>query len=381
MKKILFVVPSLEVGGTISSLSSIIQVLKDRYEISVFPLAYEGNLNVDFKDILLPKKILTHAYICNYKNTQGLIRILFFIIKILKRVLGLLNIDFEQIIYKSVSTSFSDKYDVAIGFQEGSATKFVSLIQAKTKIAWVHCDYTKYYGCGNELWTYDKFNKIVCVSKYTADSFITSYPTLSKKVSYIHNFMNYDKIISCANLEIEDSRFLRNQFTILSVGRINVVKRFDKIPSIARFLVDKGCKFRWYIIGPNFADDVYKSLLNSIVSESVEEYVCYLGNKFNPYPYLLNSDLLVSLSSTEACPMIFNEAKVLQVPVLTTDFGSAYEFINEGINGEIKPIEEISFTLYKLITDTKYYNSLLDGMRMSEFTSANTYEALYELLD
>lgn len=167
----------------------------------------------------------------------------------------------------------------------------------------------------------------------------------------------------------------------MSVGRINVVKRFDKIPSIARFLVDKGCKFRWYIIGHNFADDVYKSLLNSIVSESVEEYVCYLGNKFNPYPYLLNSDLLVSLSSTEACPMIFNEAKVLQVPVLTTDFGSAYEFINEGINGEIKPIEEISFTLYKLITDTKYYNSLLDGMRMSEFTSANTYEALYELLD
>lgn len=381
MKKILFVIPSLEVGGTVSSLSSIIQSFKGRYDISVFPLAYEGNLNVDFKDTLLPPKISTHAYIGNFTKVHGIKRILFVIVKILKRISKLLDIDLEKIIYKSVSSNFNDIFDVTVGFQEGAATKFVSLIQAQTKIAWIHCDYTKYWGCGRELLIYDKFNKIVCVSKYTADNFTSVYPALSKKTSFIHNLMNYDKIQTCSNREIEDSRFSRDLFTILSIGRINVVKRFDQIPSIARYLIDKGCKFRWYIIGPNFADDVYKSLLNSIASERVEEYVYYLGNKYNPYPYLLNSDLLVSLSSTEACPMIFNEAKVLGLPVLTTDFGSAYEFINDGINGQIKPIEDIPVSLFKLITDKNIYNSILNGMRLSEFNSKQTYESLYQLFD
>lgn len=349
MKKILFVVPSLEVGGTISSLSSIIQVLKDRYEISVFPLAYEGNLNVDFKDILLPKKILTHAYICNYKNTQGLIRILFFIIKILKRVLGLLNIDFEQIIYKSVSTSFSDKYEVAIGFQEGSATKFVSLIQAKTKIAWVHCDYTKYYGCGNELLTYDKFNKIVCVSKFTADRFKYVYPSLSKKVLHIYNLMDMERIKSGSLDEIDDPMFRADKFTLISIGRLHSVKRFECIPQIVKKLVDSKCEFRWYILGPHFSDSIYTELMDSITDNSLSEYVFYLGNKSNPYPYLAQSNLLVSLSTTEACPMIFNEAKALGVPILTTDFGSAFEFIDNGKNGIIVPFEDITSTLVNII--------------------------------
>ena len=363
MKKILFVIPSLEVGGTVSSLSSIIQFIKERYEISVFPLAYEGNLSVDFKDLLLPYNILVHAYNCNFANTRGIIRVVSFLLKILKRLTRFLNFDLETNLYRSLSTKFNDQYDVIVGFQEGCATKFASLLHAPSKIAWIHCDYTKYYGCGKELLVYEKFTKIVCVSKYTTDRFISVYPGMSDKSTFVYNLMNYDNILNNSKIVIDDARFMNDQFTILSVGRINSVKRFEEIPSIARFLVDQGCKFRWYIIGPNFGDDVYKSIFTAIVRESVEDYVFYLGNKINPYPYFSKSDLLVSLSSTEACPMIFNEAKVLGLPVVTTDFGSSYEFINDGVDGYIVPIEKLGSKLYELINITDMYNLIQRGIR------------------
>ena len=378
MKKILFVVPSLEVGGTISSLSSLIECLKDRYEISVFPIAYEGNLNVDFQDLLLPRKTLAHAYNCNFINTQGLMRLMAFALKIFKRISRACHYDFETKLYSSFASKFNDKYDVVVGFQEGNATKLASLLSAPNKIAWIHCDYTKYPGCCKELSTYNQFTKIICVSKYTADAFTSVYPTFSGKTTFVYNLMNYDKILSNSNMNIDDSRFSSDQFTILSVGRINIVKRFDKIPSIARYLVNKGCKFRWYVIGPNFADNVYKSFTDAITQESVQDFVFYLGNKINPYPYFRRSNLLVSLSSTEACPMIFNEAKVLGLPVLTTDFGSSFEFIKDSVDGYIVPIDKLGDKLYDILTHQDIYSPIQNVSECVLSTNATITSKLYD---
>ena len=60
----------------------------------------------------------------------------------------------------------------------------------------------------------------------------------------------------------------------------------------------------------------------------MEDNITILGYKDNPYPYIKQSDLLVCLSSSEACPMIFNEAKVLSVPVVSSDFGGVEEFVD-----------------------------------------------------
>ena len=56
--------------------------------------------------------------------------------------------------------------------------------------------------------------------------------------------------------------------------------------------------------------------MQAISDHSVENEVICLGNKTNPYPYFKVADLLVSTSSSEACPMIFNEAKILNLPVM-----------------------------------------------------------------
>ena len=56
--------------------------------------------------------------------------------------------------------------------------------------------------------------------------------------------------------------------------------------------------------------------------------------------------------------MIFNEAKILGTPIVSTDFGSSYEFIKQGIDGHISSIEEIHNIIEVLIKNNTEYSKL-----------------------
>lgn len=356
MKKILVVIPSFEVGGTISSLYAIIAYLQKKYIIDVYALSHDNIEKQSLACNILKRNLFVHSYSCNFKNSKGFLKILVILIKLLKHLCLKLGINIEKRIYGIGARCLSNKYDCVVGFQEGNATLFASLVAAPKKIAWVHCDYMNYPQSGHELHIYDKYENIICVSKYTSDRFKQVYPMLSNRVSYIYNLIDFDRIQSGSLAEIDDPIFKSDKFTIISIGRLHAVKRFEYIPDIAKQLVDNNCEFRWYILGPHFSDSIYTELVESISEKSLSEHVFYIGNKSNPYPYLLQSDLLVSLSVTEACPMIFNEAKVLGVPILTTDFGSAIEFIDND-NGLIEPFEKIASALIDLINTSEQLES------------------------
>ena len=49
--------------------------------------------------------------------------------------------------------------------------------------------------------------------------------------------------------------------------------------------------------------------------------------------------------------MIFNEAKILRVPIVSTDFGSSYEFINDGETGIITPLEGLPDAIIRMYGD------------------------------
>lgn len=380
MKKILFVVPSLEVGGTISSLLSIVEYLKDKYIINIFVLAHEGNTNLPFNDIILDRDFAVHAYNGTLVKSSGFERILITVIKIIKRICIKFNFNLEMWLYKrAISRMHNLDYDYVVGFQEGAATKFASLFKNNIRFAWVHCDYSNYPMAGKEYKLYEVFNRIICVSAYTANKFRLIYPSFSHKVTNIHNILNANFIRYNANELISDDSFDTTCFTIISVGRINPVKRFNLIPLFAKRLKAKGCNFKWYILGPNYNDNCYRNLIDSINYNEVSDNVIYLGNKENPFPYYVKSDLLISLSSTEACPMIFNEAKVIGIPVLTANFGSSYEFIEDGLNGRIVAIDDMVDALYELITVKESYESLKDNTIHCSYDNSKIYDSLNAL--
>ena len=197
----------------------------------------------------------------------------------------------------------------------------------------------------DELKYYTKFHRIVCVSNFTRERFVSRYPSLDSTTITINNLLDVDRIISLSNKNIDDIRFDTDKYTIISVGRMHPVKRFSMIPKIAQDLKDRQLSFVWYIIGGPLNDE-YNKLLLEIDRCNVGDCVILLGEKANPYPYFKKSQLYVSTSISEACPMVFNEASLLNLPIVTSDFGSAYEFVTD--EDLIEPIDRIADGIYAM---------------------------------
>ena len=92
------------------------------------------------------------------------------------------------------------------------------------------------------------------MSEYTKDIFTSLIPSVKNKTLAIHNFIPSNRIIELSKNDIDlptdDSVFI-----IVSIGRLDPVKRFNLIPSISRNLVNRGCVFQWFIIGGGSEDN------------------------------------------------------------------------------------------------------------------------------
>jgi len=345
IKKILFIIPSLQMGGTISSLNSIYLHYRNYADVYVLPLSMCGDANIEFRSKIVKPDLLIGLYTTNYRDLPTNKKLLGIFVKLIKRICLICGIDnLERICNRSISkVEKKHDYDIVVGFQEGISTFAASFSKASKKIAWIHCNYDYYVPeFKEEESVYSKFNNIVCVSRFTSLVFSNKYCTLKARITYIYNFLNTDYIIHKSVEQMDDIRFSTDKYTILSVGRIHPIKRFRYIPLIAKELLEHSASFVWYLIGPVGDIQEMKEFEKYRKECNVADHVYWLGSKSNPYPYLKASDLLVCLSESEACPMIFNEAKLLGTPIVTTDFGSASEFVCDGVNGDICSMDNIS---------------------------------------
>jgi len=357
--KILFIVPSFSLGGTTTAITSLLNCeLSEHFNIDVFAIS-RRNYNIQplvSHDIGLNG--LTTAFYADFSQFKTKEKLKYLFIKLIKQSKGF-KPRLEGWVKKRTIKKIerNKQYDVIIGFQEELATRFASQFTCPRKIAWIHCDYATAYGEEiDELELYRHYEKIVCVSQFTRQGFIGRYPSLADKTVAIHNLFDAKRIEELSKAPIDDQRFDTSRFTIISLGRVHEVKRFYLIPEIAAQLKKANLDFRWYILGSAGIPLELKRLTDAIHNYGMEDNVIYLGGKSNPYPYLKAANLLVSTSRSEACPMIFNEAKVLHVPFVSADFGSAFEFIEEGKDGYISSIEMLPQKLIEIAYQSNNIN-------------------------
>lgn len=346
MKRILFIVPKLSTGGNNTSLDSLYTQMRDRFEISVFSLSHQPiSHDYSFIEVLLPQDRLLSLVYANYSDQRGWNKAVAFFVKLIRYLLRIMGVDFGLLRGKRVANHLEreEHYDYIVGYQEGNATTLASLFSNPNKIAWIHCDYNKYLPQNkSEKELYANFKKIISVSKYTTSVFANRYPSLSDRTQTIQNLIDTSRILKLAETPIDDSRFLINGVTLLSAGRFHTVKRFSKIPEVASSLKQKGLRFMWYVLGPEYSDEELSAYHANLIKYDVNDCVKWLGGKSNPYSYFAAANIYVCLSESEACPMVFKEAKLLGLPIITTDFPSSYEFVhdNDGIITSIDNLPE-----------------------------------------
>lgn len=379
-KSVLFIISSFRWGGINVALQSLLkQIDPEEIKVDIFVMVHSGNYENKFDNCtILPKNYFVDALIDHARLKSGVTKLVSGGMKVLNK---LTKDRFQHWVFKIVGNRLAKQkhYDAIIGWHEGVPTTFVSHINHPNKIAWIHCDYANYTDTPYEREYYNKLQTIVCVSEYTRETFLSFYPELESRTKCIYNVLDVEGIKAKALEPVTDD-FKTDKFTIISVGRVSPVKQFSKIPEIARKVVDAGCDFTWYILGPTYPGAEYDSLMANLDKYNVRDYVKLLGGKDNPYPYIAKSDLLVSTSLSESWGYTINEAKVLGVPAVSTDWGAAKESIEDGQDGYIANLHGLHTAIVKMIMDRTQYESVCETLRGFHYDNRSLISSITDLL-
>lgn len=376
MKNVLFVIQSIGVGGSMTSLINLLGFLKDKQEFSIDVLFMDryGELFQQAKEVahVLPEnKTLqavsaTRAKLEKYKRFDLLVLRSIFAIK--GKICGETT---ETVAFKYAAKSFSNHYDCVIAYQESIATKFVSFIWANRKIAWVHNDFENVCKlCGgidkmNQI--YSTFDRIVCVSKAGQKNFRKGLSFNPDFIDCVYNTLNPSIIRKKATIPLEQivqknnvlyQKLCQNEiFKFVSSGRVVEQKRFDRAIQAAKLLKLQGKEFLWFIIGDG---ELYCEISELILNEGLEDCVFLTGGLKNPFPVINCCDVFVLTSDFEAHPMVANEALILGKPVISTSFESAKEVVFDGKNGIICTMDPVNIALAckKVIEDQRFFSDL-----------------------
>ena len=360
MKKILFVTPSYMIGGTNTSLMNLVSNIDTtQYELYIYAINDEGPLKSE-----LLKYCKTIGQIKGTDTTRkwSFKNQLMTIGKMMFRLVRFGGVDVSSFYYKRVANSFERyHFDCIIAFQEGNTTRLVSYCRNCKKVAWVRSEYTRYLRILNrkpEVELYGKFDTIVNVSNTAMKNFVSVLPQYKNKTIFVYNLLNKERVMRMSNEPCEYSK--DGLFTIISIGRVDPVKRFSEIPSIAQKMKNNGLRFRWLILGgkqPSVPEE-YDNIEKEIKKLGLQNEVLLMGHQSNPYNILKRCDLLVCLSESETFNHTFFEARLLSVPVLSVNYESASEILKPGTGGIVVEREMIGIELLKIIHDESYYEKL-----------------------
>ena len=304
MKRIIFGITSLTVGGAERVLVDIANRLCEKYDITIFTIYGEGTLrkqlNNKVKTVsLYPKQYKDYS---KFEKTKISLKLMF----MQKQPKG---------------------FDTYIAFLEGPITRLFAKQGRKikrdtTKIAWVHNDISKVFGDGLiakikkhfDRKKYKKYDKIIFVSEENRQDFNSTYGNgFNEEV--IRNYLDYNKVIKNAERKVSIP-YNENDINLVTVGRLVEQKGIERFIEVHSKLENDGVHSKVYVIG----DGPQRYDLQKKIDELNEtDSFFLLGEKENPYPYIKEADYFCLLSYYEGYGMVLDEAKILNKQIIITD--------------------------------------------------------------
>ena len=371
-KKLLIVSDSLNMGGLEKCLINVCDNLDyDKYDVDLY-LSNEGRVLLDKlnKNVnLLPdspyfKDVYNASIVTSVKTLLKKKKPIF----ALYRIIRFLRVRLKDNLYRKsdwkmmqkTMLKIDKKYDVAIGFAEGTACYYVAdCVNADVKIGCFHTDLKRI----NHNWELDErafktLDKVVTVSKNSLASLKEIHPECKGKFCCIHlpalmNYNEMDRLSFEKNCIDEEKEAVK----IISVGRLVELKGFHLCVEPCRRLLDNGFNVKWYVAG----EGEYRSVLEKLISQyNLEKHFILLGNCPNPYKYIRSADICVQPSSYEGFSLSVIEGKHFKKPMVVTDIPSNMEMIRDGYNGFIvkRNEDEIYNAVKKLVADKELREKL-----------------------
>ncbi len=394
MKKILFVIDSLNCAGAEKSLTTLLNLIDySKYSVDLQLFGYGGEfekLLPNEVNVLKPLEYTSFAKIPLKKAVLKLISIKNF--KMLcSRVKYSREIRREQYTHAEKARLFwqctenvfpigKKEYDVAISYAQGIPTFYVAdKIKAKKKFAWVNVSYRlKPLDIEFQKQFYDKYDNINAVSETTRDILLESFPEYRYKMVVISDINDPKFISSMADIG-ESYKDDFEGLKLLTIGRLAPQKGYDIALQACKLLKEKGVNFRWYVLGKGPLENEIKA---TIKNYGISENFKLLGVCSNPYPYIKDCDIYVQTSVLEGFGIAIAEARMLNKPVVTTRFDAVFTQMVDRKNGLVVDMngQSVCDGILELINNKSLRESIINYLKNEKKGNIEELDKFYELI-
>lgn len=376
-QKIIIISNNLATGGIQKALVNLLNELRNQYEITLFLFSDSGdykNRTPNHLNIIKANSFLRLLGI-SQKESKNL--------GVLHYVLRAILVFWTRIFNNSLPIRFLlltqaklKKYDIAISFVHsppdkefyGGCNEFVlQRVDASRKCAFIHCDFLNYGGNSEKnRRIYNQFDCIATVSEGCKNHFLKALPELRNKTYTVQNCHDYLDILQKANSS--PIQYESESFNIVTIARLSEEKGIVRTIKVINHLVNKGYKIRWHLIGEGIERN---KIEESITEYRLEENIILYGNQKNPYKFMVNADLFLLPSFHEAAPMVFEEAKCVGLPILTTRTTSASEMVENTNSGWTchNSSDGIKETLKYILDNRDEHSKIKENLKNKMFTN------------
>ena len=116
----------------------------------------------------------------------------------------------------------------------------------------------------------------------------------------------------------------------------------------------------------------------------MENNICLLGAKENPYPYINACSIYVQTSTSEGWCLTTQEARILHKPCVVTDIPVMHEQFIDGVNGIIANGTD-AVALYegimRLLSSQELRERIVNNLKAEPQDGAVEMQKLYDFLD
>lgn len=390
-KRVLFVINSMGCGGAEKSLLSLLSLLDyEKYDVTL-QMFRRGGM---FEELLPPevhvREQLDFTKFCDQSLTGQLASFDFRRINARLRTAMYLRKNAKagrplhdaQAYWKYSAAAYDplpEQYDIAIAWGQGTPTHFVAeKVKAQKKFAWVNVNYE---AAGHQAafddCFYNKYDKIVCVSEKLHSIFDEVFPQYKDNTVTILDINNPATILamSDAPCSLPD----RHGLTLVTVGRLVPQKGYDIAAKAAYLLKERGFDFHWYVVGDGDRDSIKKD----IARYDIGDCFTLLGAKANPYPYMKAADIYVQTSKFEGYCLTLAEARMLNIPCVTTNFDVVYAQMVDGENGLVVDMnaQAVADGITRLAGDSELYQHIKHYQENEKKGNVEEIEKFYGLMD
>lgn len=375
MKKILFIIGTLDSGGVAKSIVNLLNTIDHKeHEVHLQVMSAGDGPFAQFipEDVIIHRNPITGWLLCGWKGVWQLVKhchLLLAFGSILRMFLSRIDKPSAGWLLGQMFPALDGNWDTIVDFNGQQQLYYmVDKLEGNRKITFFHNDYYKwrYYERMDRIY-FKKVDKVYSISEQCVLSLKEIFPEVSEKIGLMYN-VSLPKMIHKLS-EVPVSIPGHNGFLFVTVGHVCERKGVDLAIEAAGNLKKKGINFLWLWLGmikePHYVESVNK--------KGLDDSVKFLGVCSNPYPYMKHADVIVHPSRYEGKSMTLDEAKILCKPIVVTNFSTVSDQFSNGVNGSICEMtgKDVASSIIELLENKSLRESYISNLKKSSFDINN----------